>query len=205
MPDEYDSSEIKVLKGLEAVRVRPEMYVGDLNANDLSTHLLFQTLCHAVDEIMDRKCTRIEIEVGSTKAKVWYDVGLPLRKDEEYFDYPAAMMFLALHAGCSNRKKHIEVGSEYCKLGLAVLNAFCRKLQATINDQGKHTTLVFEKGELMNTIAVENTKNSDSTEIVIELDSTILSSIFFDIDSIKLEALKLSEKFSVPVNVAEMC
>ena len=204
LSEEYDSSEIEVLKGLESVRRRPSLYLGDLDAPNLTTRLAFQTLCHAVDEFIDGNCKKIQIQVGDNLVVARYDVGLPLEPHSAADDLPAAMIFLALHMGCHNQKKNIEVGSELCELGLATLNGVCTRLFASVSSKGKYAEFLFEKGELKNTPNPIITDKEDYTEIEIELDNSILANTKFDISKILAESNRIVDKYSIPIIIEKM-
>ncbi len=204
MSEEYNSSEIEVLKGLEPIRRRPALYLGDLDAPNLTTRLAFQTLCHAVDEFIDGNCKKIQIRVSDNKVVTRYDVGLPLEPHSAADDLPAAMIFLALHMGCHNQKKNIEVGSELCELGLATLNGVCNRLFASTSSRGKYAEFLFEKGELKNTPNPIDTDKEDYTEIEIELDDSILEDTKFDISKILTKSTKIIDKYSIPITVEKI-
>ncbi|VAW76586.1 hypothetical protein MNBD_GAMMA12-2268 [hydrothermal vent metagenome] len=195
MSEEYDASSIVVLKGLEAVRKRPGMYLGDLKAPELSSRLLLQALCHAVDEIIDNNCTNIFIFIKNKTAEITYDAGMPLEYDKEYQECPAAIIFLTLHSGCSNRKKHIEVGSEYCEIGLATLNAVCLRLEVNIVQNGKTAKIVFNKGEMEEPFELKKSTEPDSTALLFELDPTIIEKTLFDTAIVEKRIKKLKGQY----------
>jgi len=128
MSKKFRSEDIGVISGMEAIRRRPHLYLGDLTSPDLNTKLFMQSLCHAVDDVIDNKCSQISMLIGEEKGVVSYNSGMPLKPDSSSDDQPAAFMFLSVLSACHNRKKHTEVGSEFCELGLAVLNAMCAEL-----------------------------------------------------------------------------
>ncbi len=204
MSHEYDSSQIKVLKGLEPIRKRPEFYLGDLDAPGLNTRLAFQTLCHAVDEAVEGNCNHILMRVNKYNVTSEYDVGLPLKPHPAADQLPAAMIFLALHMGCHNQKKNIEVGSELCELGLAVLNGVCSVLTASVVEKGKAAEFIFEKGVLRSKPEIVDICREDYTKISIVLDQAILKNTTFEFSKIEQEAIRISEKYKLPIQVEEM-
>jgi len=177
-PSEYSAATIEVLTGLEAVRRRPRMYVGDLDAPELPSNLLLEAVCHALDEILDGKCTAVTIDMtGTRSAWVKYDAGMSLDAAWPGGDTPAAEAFLTLHKACHNLKKHIAVGDRYCQFGLAVLNAFSEDLVATTSCSGQTATLHFARGK-MAPYDIEPTDGPNHTIIAFKLDETLISGVF---------------------------
>ncbi|GGZ96586.1 hypothetical protein GCM10008090_01030 [Arenicella chitinivorans] len=201
MSKSYDSNEIEVLKGLEPVRRRPSMYLGELDDPKLNTMLAFQALCHAADEFIEGNCSTVKMNVSLNKLEVWYDAGMPLDPHSAVNELPAAIIFLSLHMGCHNQKKNIKVGDELCKLGLATLNAVCSTLVAKIRNSNRITTIEFKKGVRVNDPIVQEDKGSDFTRISIELDSSILPNTYFDLSGIEVEARRITKKFKLPIEV----
>ena len=203
MSEEYNASEIDVLTGLEPVRKRPSMYLGDLSNPNLTTRLAFQTLCHAIDESIEGNCNSILMNVGKSKITTTYNAGLPLDPHPAAEGLPAAIMFLSLHMACHNQKKNLEVGSELCELGLAVLNGVCSKLVATVVHREKTAKFIFEKGKLTNSPKLSDTSSPDSTEITAELDPSILPNTDFCITKIRTEAKRILGQYNISVSLKE--
>jgi DNA gyrase/topoisomerase IV subunit B len=145
----YDPSKIEALEGLEAVRHRPGLYLGDLMSPSLPARLMAQAMCHAVDEAVGGRKIRVSLEgTTSTRACVSYNAGMPLDIDRATRSY-VALVFLVLHAGCSNRKKHIDVGSSFCELGLAVMNACCSQVSLEVSHKERSASFEFARGVLV--------------------------------------------------------
>jgi len=204
LSEEYDSSNIQVLKGLESVRKRPALYLGDLDSPDLTTRLAFQTICHAVDEVIEGNCSDILMLVKNDTVLTRYDTGLPLDSHPAADELPAAIIFLAMHMACHNQKKNVEVGSELCELGLAVLNGVCSELVAIVCSKGNTAEFIFAKGLLQNKPTLVATDRENSTSIQINLDGSILKSTEFDISKIRQEANRISDKYRIPIRVEKM-
>ncbi|MCA9554704.1 MAG: hypothetical protein KC933_32035 [Myxococcales bacterium] len=169
----YDGASLEVLEGLEPIRIRPAMYVGPLDAPDLPVRLLRQALCHAVDCALDGACTHLRISASGRTAQVSYDAGIPLELHPRH-GHPVALLFLTLHAGCRNLKKHIEVGDELCDLGLAVLTALSADLRVRTVHSGKTATYHFSRGKEVAEAKITACDEADSTAMSIALDPDIL-------------------------------
>lgn len=192
--------EIEVLEGLEPIRRRPLVYIGDLSNKHITTTLLFQALCHAVDEAIDGHCTEVQIVIKKFGAVISYDAGLPLTPVRNG-ETPTAVILMSRLSGCSNMKKHIEVGSEYCELGLAVLNAVCVDFVALTHVNGQQAKFVFSKGKLDQPVRVSKSEHADYTRISFQLDNSILPRFCFDLDSVQNRAKQMSVKYGVKVDV----
>ena len=170
----YDESTIFALEGLEAVRQRPSLYLGNLGDPSLPARLLAQAMCHAVDEAVGGRKVNLSLD-GTTahQARVSYDAGMPLDIDPATRSY-VALVFLVLQAGCSNRKKHIDVGSNFCELGLAVLNGCCAFVRLEVSHAGRAASFVFSRGTLVSQEAPVSAPGPDYTRMAFELDPEVL-------------------------------
>lgn len=193
--------EIEILEGLEPIRRRPFMYIGDLSNKHITTTLLFQALCHAVDEAVDGHCTEVQMVIEKFGAVISYDAGLPLTPVRNG-DTPTAVILMSRLSGCSNMKRHIEVGSEYCELGLAVLNAVCVDFVALTHLNGQQAKFVFSKGKLEQAVTVSKSENADYTRISFQLDHSILPRFNFDLDSVQNRAKQMAIKYGIQVDVS---
>lgn len=178
--DAWDSSRIEVLTAIEAIRRRPAMYVGAVDAPAVPVELLMQSLCHAVDCAIDGRCTSLRIAIQGRDVEVAYDAGIPLQADKSAEDQ-VLNVFMSHLAGCHNKKKHIHVGHELCNLGLAVLNALSERMTVTTRCAGLATTYAFEKGTLRQALPIHAEQGPDATTMRFCLDGDILgSNVDFD-------------------------
>jgi len=172
MHSEFEQ-EIVILTGAEVVRRRTGMYF-DVHDRDVAATLALQALCHAIDDAIDGRCTQIFLKIDGAEIDVCYDSGMPLEPDAQHPNWTAAQIFLTIHAACHSRKRHLEVGSEFCRIGIAVLNAVCSELTAEIRDGGKQLRLRFEQGELREEAPISATQEADETRLHFVLDPSIL-------------------------------
>lgn len=174
MNQAHTTDEIKVLSVAKSIRRRPGMYI-DMETPDLASVLTMQSLCHAVDEAMDGRCTSIAMRVAGTRVSVHYDCGMPLKPDADYPDWTVAEMFWLVPMACSSRKKYIEVGSRFCQIGLGVLNPLCSDMAVEIVDEGLHARLRFERGMQDSPCVAEPTDRADGTWMEFALDPRVLA------------------------------
>ncbi|UOF12960.1 hypothetical protein IEQ11_14450 [Lysobacter capsici] len=171
---EFDPNRIEVLSASEAVRRRPGMYM-DPELPGLASVLAMQSLCHAVDEAMDGRCTSIRMQVDGERVSVHYDCGMPLHVDHEYPGRTVAETFLRILGACSSRKKHIEIGSQFCQIGLGVLNPMCAEMEVEIVDEGHWTRLRFERGVQQWPCVVQPADRPDGTWMEFSLDTSVIA------------------------------
>lgn len=201
MSDVYDSSKIEVFTFSEAVRRRPKMYFKECFEEKSLDMLPVEVACHAVDKIIDGKCTSLRICVNNNYFEVSYDVGMPLDTYPGEEETAAEMIMTKLMA-CRNLKKHLKVGEELCKFGIASINCaseWCEVHTITKNKKGK---LKFIKGEIA-TREIEEAEEAEFTTIKIKPDRALFENIWFTFDGVVSKARTLGEKlngFEIEVN-----
>jgi DNA gyrase/topoisomerase IV subunit B len=174
MARRQDQFEIEVIEGIDAVRLRPAMYLRSLGVDGIPSRLVLQALCHAVDEAVGGRCSWIAVELGADgTAAVAYDAGMPLCRASDGGMLAAEVLLSVLHA-CRAEKHHVKVGDMVCNLGLAVLNALCESLTVATVSEGWRCVLRYRKGKLVAPASLEATTGPDETAIELRLDAEIL-------------------------------
>lgn len=181
MVEHYDAGNIKVLKGLEAVRKRPGMYIGDTNIGGLH-HLIYEVVDNSIDEAMAGFCDDIEVEITNEGSVIISDNGRGIPVDIHPTEkIPAATVVLTvLHAGGKFDKDSYKVSGGLHGVGISVVNALSKKLILTIKKDGNIYRQEFAKGIPTTNLEIIKTTNRSGTTIEFWPDETIFETINFE-------------------------
>lgn len=179
----YSADNIKVLKGLEAVRKRPGMYIGDTSTKGLH-HLIYEVVDNSIDEAMAGFCNKINITLTNDGKAIIKDNGRGIPTDIHPIEkQPAATVVLTtLHAGGKFDNNVYKVSGGLHGVGISVVNALSSKLTMTIHRDGKIFTQSFEKGIPTNTLQKIGDTKTTGTIIEFLPDNMIFEETTFDFD-----------------------
>ena len=181
MVEHYGAGNIKVLKGLEAVRKRPGMYIGDTNIGGLH-HLIYEVVDNSIDEAMAGFCDDIEVEITNEGSVIISDNGRGIPVDIHPTEkIPAATVVLTvLHAGGKFDKDSYKVSGGLHGVGISVVNALSKKLILTIKKDGNVYRQEFAKGIPTTNLEIIKTTNRSGTTIEFWPDETIFETTNFE-------------------------
>ena len=189
MSTEYDASQIQILEGLEAVRVRPGMYIGSISSRGLH-HLVYEIVDNSVDEALAGFCTEIKVKINEDNSITVRDNGRGIPVDiQQKAGKPALeVVFTILHAGGKFGGGGYKTSSGLHGVGASVVNALSTWLDVKVYKEGKIYHMRFEKGKVVENMHVigECDPGESGTEVSFLPDATIFEETVYDFDILKV-------------------
>ncbi len=189
----YDSTNIKILEGLEAVRKRPAMYIGGTGIDGLN-HLVFELVDNSVDEAIAGHCSEVEVIIHIDNSVTVSDNGrgIPVDIHPDRKISAAEVVMTVLHAGGKFDKDTYQVSAGLHGVGVSVVNALSDQLSLEIKRGGQIYTQKYSKGKPLTPLEVAGKCEVTGTKITFTPDPTIFSDLNFGYDVLSNRLRELS-------------
>ncbi len=181
--EEYSASNIQVLEGLEAVRKRPAMYIGDISAKGLH-HLVYEVVDNSIDEALAGFCTHIEVTINEDNSITVVDNGrgIPVDMHEKEHKSALEVVLTVLHAGGKFDKGSYKVSGGLHGVGVSCVNALSTYLRAEVRRGGKVYMQEYSCGKPTSELKVIGESDDHGTSITFLPDSSIFTVSIYDYD-----------------------
>lgn len=183
---DYSASNIQVLEGLEAVRKRPAMYIGDVGVKGLH-HLVYEVVDNSIDEALAGYCDNIQVSINEDDSITVVDNGrgIPVDYHEKEKKSALEVVMTVLHAGGKFDKDTYKVSGGLHGVGVSCVNALSSHLEATVYRKGVVYQQEYTRGKAMADIKEIGTTELSGTQVTFKPDSEIFESTVYNFETLE--------------------
>lgn len=189
----YTEQDISEVSLNDSIKRRPQLYFIENFRNQTLDTLPFEVCCHAFDEHLDGHCHKIIITLNKDGFSIEYNAGISL-KNIKPNNLPLAEMIMTEVMACSNLKKHLAVGQEFCTTGMAIVNAASTSCKLETIWNNKKGIFLFENGALISKNIKSNDTNDSWTKLMFKPNPEIFGDFQFTSNGIQEKIKTLNKK-----------